>query len=338
MPDQRAIRLFAVVCAVCVGGIILTANWSRIAGLIETSGDRASATSAAEAGLGSSRLYFRYTGMDENYGRVAFLEGADSNPVFRPGLSCQAVHASADKGICLSADRGVITAFQAHVFDTESHEVIGQFSLSGTPSRTRVSPDGRYAASTVFVKGHAYSTIGFSTQTMLYDVDAMSVIADLETFKVTRRGAEFSNTDFNFWGVTFTPDSRQFYATLSTGDEHLLVQGDIAARTMAVIHEGVECPSLSPDGTRVAYKRRSTAPGGVRWSLHVLRLDDKTDIALADDRSIDDQLEWLNDEQVLYSVPDESSPAVTNVWTARADGSGDSTLFLASAYSPAIAR
>jgi translation initiation factor RLI1 len=62
------------------------------------------------------------------------------------------------------------------------------------------------------------------------------------------------------------------------------------------------------------------------------------DVALADERSIDDQLQWLHNEHVLYSVPGPSSPAVTNVWTSKADGKGTATRFLDGAYSPAVVR
>ena len=52
------------------------------------------------------------------------------------------------------------------------------------------------------------------------------------------------------------------------------------------------------------------------WQLQVLELTSGREIALSERRSIDDQLEWLDDLNVLYSVPsadDDSSPS-TNVW------------------------
>ena len=306
----------------------------------------------AESGLGESspgrgqlhqrldaeRLYFRNTSMGPDYGRLAFFDDASSPASFHPDLSCEAVHATGGRGLCLSANRGVVTTYTAYVFDTATHEVLGEFSLGGAPSRTRVSPGGQFAASTVFVTGHGYASVDFSTQTLLYDLVSLEPIADLETFTVILDGEAISRADFNFWGVTFQPDGRGFYATLSSAGEHYLVKGDIASRTAMVIHHGVECPSVSPDGTRVAYKRRSTVSGRVEWEIRVLQLADGQDVALADERSIDDQLEWLDNEHVLYSVPDESSPAVTNVWMTRADGTGMAALFLDGAYSPAVVR
>jgi hypothetical protein len=63
------------------------------------------------------------------------------------------------------------------------------------------------------------------------------LVEDLETFTVRRRGRPLRAADFNFWGVTFTPDARTFYATLGTGGETLLVTGDVDARTVEVIED-----------------------------------------------------------------------------------------------------
>ena len=50
------------------------------------------------------------------------------------------------------------------------------------------------------------------------------------------------------------PKGDQFYCTLSSQGKHYLVKGDIATQTATVLRENVECPSLSPNGTRIAYK------------------------------------------------------------------------------------
>ena len=49
-----------------------------------------------------------------------------------------------------------------------------------------------------------------------------------------------------------------FYATASSQGHIWLVQGSIAGRTLTVVRSGVECPSVSPDGTRIAYKKSDT--------------------------------------------------------------------------------
>ena len=79
-------------------------------------------------------------------------------------------------------------------------------------------------------------------------------------------------------------DSDRFYATLATGGKTYLIEGSVAGRTATVIHENVECPSLSPDGTRVAYKK--LMPGGVgQWRFHVLDLATMTETPLAETRA-----------------------------------------------------
>ena len=337
MAEKRAVSLFAAICAFCIAGIVSIVISSRMQ-MSAVTDEANTANPQLHQQTLADRLYFRHTAIGPDYGRLAFLEPGSEVTQFHPSLSCEAVHASGGRGLCLSADRGVFTTYTAFAFDTETHQVLGEFELGGSPSRTRVSSDGRFAASTVFVTGHGYDSVDFSTQTMLYDLETMEPIADLETFTVLQDGEEISREDFNFWGVTFPQDSGSFFATLSTDGAHYLVKGETASRTATVIHENVECPSVSPDGTHIAFKRRKPKLGGVEWGIHVLRLADGAEVALAEERSIDDQLEWLDGENVLYSVPDQSTPAVINVWSGRADGDGDVRLFLSGAYSPAVMR
>ena len=99
-----------------------------------------------------------------------------------------------------------------------------------------------------------------------------------------RNGQPYQAKDFNFWGITFTPDSKNFYCTLSSAGAHHLIKGDIAARTATVVHDNVECPSVSPDGRRVAYKKRFIIDERLFWQLHVLDLATQTETALAEKR------------------------------------------------------
>ena len=170
----------------------------------------------------------------------------------------------------------------------------------------------------------------FSTQTTLIDLATGSKIADLEHFTVLRGSRQVTAIDVNFWGVTFARDSDRFYATLATGGKTYLIRGSVRERLARVIHENVECPSLSPDGTRIAYKKRSgsrTAP----WRLTVLDLATMRETPLSEQRSVDDQAEWLDNGRVLYAVDGA-------VWVARADGTGEPRRFIARADSPAAVR
>ena len=116
------------------------------------------------------------------------------------------------------------------------------------------------------------------------------------------------------------------------------MRGDVAARTAAVIHEDVECPSLSPDGKRIAYKKRLPARSRVEWQLQILDLGSMGETPLAEKRSADDQIEWLDDASVLYALPRGEQSASTDVWRVAADGRTPPEVFLTAASSPAVLR
>jgi hypothetical protein len=283
-------------------------------------------------------VIFRSAALDDSYLQLGTLplQRLDAAPT-PVGLRCERVHYAAGSGVCLWADRGVLTTYGATFLDGELRPVT-TVPLAGWPSRARVSADGRFAAITVFVVGHAYAAANFSTLTAIFDARTGKVVVpDLEKFNVTRDGEPFQAADFNFWGVTFARDSNRFYATLATGGRTFLVEADIRAQRARVIRADVECPSLSPDNRRIAFKQRSgTSLGPVTWRLAVLDLVTSREWPLAETRSVDDQVEWLDDRHVLYALPDERSPVITNTWRLPADGTGSPTLFLAKAYSAVV--
>jgi hypothetical protein len=289
----------------------------------------------------AQRIYFRYNGVDAHYGKLAYVEPGDpSTQHFVDTLNCEVAYVGRKSGICLTAQRGVVTTYTAQFFDAATFNISSEVVLKGIPSRTRISDDDKYGAFTVFVTGHGYTTLDFSTQTLIMDMSNGRPIADLETFEVARDGKAFKRPDFNFWGVTFAHDSNLFFATLSTGGQHFLIEGNIATKKARVLHENVECPSLSPDGKRIAYKKRLLKDGRVGWQLQVLDLATQREIELGEKRSIDDQLEWLDANSVLYSVPETASDETpsTNVWIAAVDGSQPPRILLNKAYSPAVVR
>ncbi len=286
-------------------------------------------------------LVFRHTALDQHNGLLGIAPVADPAATrLVATLRCERVHMAAGRGVCLTADRGVFTSYGAVLFD-RAFNPVAELSLVGAPSRLQVAPDGTLAATTVFVTGHSYTTLGFSTRTSIIDLDTRRwLVEDLETFTVRRRDRPLRAADFNFWGVTFTPGARRFYATLGTGGETLLVTGDIDARTVEVIEDHVECPSLSPDGRRVAFKHRDGGHlGPVAWRLWVLDLETRRRHPLAETRNVDDQVQWLDDQQVLYALPGGAErPAGTDQWVVPADGGGEPRLFLSQAYSAAVVR
>ena len=138
--------------------------------------------------------------------------------------------------------------------------------------------------------------------------------------------------------MTFAEDDETFYATAASGSTTWLVRGSLAARTTTALRTDAECPSLSPDGTKVAYKKRLDAGAGV-WRLAVLDLVTHKETLLAETRSVDDQVEWLDDGRVLYALPRAGSGSGTSdVWVQPADGSGAPAVLIPGAASPAVVR
>jgi hypothetical protein len=241
-------------------------------------------------------------------------------------LACERVYYAGGRGICMGvAPSGV--DYEATIFDAKLRPA-HHLDLTGFPSRARVSADGRYGAMTVFVSGDSYleSPSAFSTRTTIVEMASGKQIGQLEQFDVTKDGKPFDAVDFNFWGVTFVPgDSNRYYATLGTGDSHYLVEGDIAARSMRVLRDGVECPSLSPDGRQIVYKSR--LGDGEHWRLRVLEVGTLDDHAVAETRSIDDQVEWLDDRTLAYASGND-------LYTVPANGGGEPRLLVRNASSP----
>jgi hypothetical protein len=249
-------------------------------------------------------------------------------PKIEKDPACLRFYEAGGSALCLTVARSGVD-FRAKVIDS-SGAVRHTLTLTGVPSRARVSPNGRLGAMTTFVTGDSYTTPGqFSTRTTIVDMAKGRPIVDLEKFAVTKDGGRIQSQDFNFWGVTFARDSDEIYATLATGGHHYLVHGRVSTRSFEVVRDGVECPSLSPDGTRIAYKSRDGKPW--HWRLHVLDLRTGADVATAETRPIDDQAEWLDNSRLLYGEG-------VDVWAVPADGSGKPQRFLADATSPSTQR
>jgi hypothetical protein len=310
--------------------------------LAVTACDRTTKNTPGRRHLGSvpdkPQLMFVSVANDDTFHKVevaALKTPADGS--FVTNLSCLRVYFGGDTGICLtSTTEGVQTKWWAQLFDVWFH-ALERFPLSGEPSRVRVSPDGRLAAATVFESGHSYAEHGFSTRTTLYDLTDRKSLGDLEQFVSKRDGQVIHAVDFNFWGVTFSQDGNTFFATLDTAGVSYLVRGDARGRTLEVLRPNVECPSLSPDNTRIAFKKRVGARSLGWWQIAVLNLDTMTETVLNNEtHSVDDQVEWLDDARVVYHLTNGATAA--DLWALRIDNSAPPERLLTSAYSPAVIR
>jgi hypothetical protein len=245
-------------------------------------------------------------------------------------IECVRAYAAGGTGVCLHQDTA--WSYSARILDASLEET-RSFKISGLPNRARVSASGRMISWTSFISGESYNKGGFSTRTGILDTSSGVLVKSLETFTVTRDGRPYRAVDLNYWGVTFADDDNRFFATLATDGRRYLVEGDFSARTVRTIIENVECPSLSPDGTRIAFKRAIDDDPVNGWRLSVLDLASLKVTPLAEERSIDDQPAWLDDATVAYTVRDSGGDP--SVWATSAQGSGSAHLLVSSAESPA---
>jgi hypothetical protein len=320
MTRRRRLGLFAAITVAAVA-VIAAYVISAAVGGEDGGGAKGQAVRIARGDL---LLLDRDRDHPKAWGRLVIVDGDGVRHLGR--LTCERVAFAGGSGICVAQARSFPTpAYEARFFDA-GQNVGAKLSVPGTPSRARVSPDGRYAATTTFVGGDAYTTPGaFSTRTRVYDVRAGRSLGDLEDYKVLQDGKAIDRADFNFWGVTFTGQGAQFYATLGTGNHHYLLRGDGATKTATVVRDGVECPSLSPDGARIGFKARVGKPW--QWRFHVLDLKTGGETELPETHSVDDQIAWLDDRRLAYGLGEE-------VMAVAADGSAQPSQLVAAATNP----
>lgn len=318
---------FAIVVALAGTGLGLSLWRARQAPT--SAGDAAATVAGLTAPPRTPFVAVRHLTPGDAWGRVALA------PLSVPGgprhvmmLRCDRVHAAGGRGLCLEA---VGVGGRAVLLDA-AWQPVTTLALTGPPSRARVSPDGRHAAFTVFEQGHSYADDLFSTRTTIVETSTGVALPDLERWTAWQGTTRVRRADVNYWGVTFEPDGRHVYATLAFGGTPYLVRGDLEAREFRVIAKDVECPSLSPDARRVAFKRAE----GLRWRLWVRDLATGAEHPVAGEtRSIDDQVEWLDDHRLLYQFPSDDG---NHVYVVDADGAAPARVFLRDAWSPAVVR
>jgi hypothetical protein len=280
-------------------------------------------------------LMVRSTAPDETWRKLLLVPlAAPDEAAFATPLACERAYFAGNRGVCLVEETaGLVMKHYADIFD-EHFTRLHRLPLTGLPSRTRVAPDGRRAGITVFESGHSYAQDGFSTRTTIVDTIAGRALGDLEQFTTWRDGKRFQAADFNFWGVTFAQDGNRFYATLASGGTKYLVEGNVDARAIRVVRTGVECPSLSPDNTRIAYKYMISRAG--MWQLRIYDLRTGADVPLTvETRSVDDQVDWLDDEHVMYHITGSRG---ADIWVLRTDNTEAPRMLRQYAYSPAVVR
>jgi hypothetical protein len=243
-------------------------------------------------------------------------------------LRCQRFYRVASTSVCLRL-AGPGPSYEAAVMTGDT--VVKTVPLPGVPSRARVSASGNVVSWTSFVTGDSYTVPGgFSTRSGVFDVRTGAVMDSIERFTATLGGRVTTSADINYWGITVTADDNTFYATLATSGRTYLVRGDLTTKSLQEVRQTAECPSVSPDGTRVAYKKRPnpTQP----WELVVLDLQSKRERALPGTTGIDDQAVWLDNSTLAYGAAVNNQKSA--IFFVPADGSALARPVIPNAASP----
>ncbi|MFC4079995.1 hypothetical protein [Amycolatopsis samaneae] len=282
--------------------------------------------------LSPGRLLFRNTAAGPDSGKLASVPLATPDAPRQVGdLRCDRFAVAAGTGVCLAVHPDVLPAVSDVIVLDDKLGVKYKESLPGTPSRARVSPDGKFVYWTLFVTGDSYAAQGFSTRAGVYEVQPGTLVKTIEELPVFVDGARYRAADVNYWGITFAPDGNRFYTTLGSKGKTYLIEGDYQRFFGKSLRDNVECPSLSPDGKRIAFKKKISE--GV-WRLSVLDLATMRETPLAETRSVDDQALWQDSSTILYGLAKPEGGS--DIWSVPADGSGAPRLLVPDGASPAV--
>lgn len=263
-------------------------------------------------------------------------------------LGCNRIHVAGNGELmCLTQSRpgspGKFTPNTTYLYSPAMVQLASfERPVGNMPSRARISADGQYLATTTFTSGHSYLGVGgtqFSTETIISKRANGATAQDIQKWAVSWKGAPVTALDLNLWGVTFDPrQSDHFYVTVYFKGTPYLGEGSVAGRSIKVLRPNVECPSLSPDGQRIAFKRRISATS---WAPAILELATQKERVLQVPDSVDDQIEWLDDHTIVYEVkhvPLSDTPTYNLYTLDLSVPTPKQTLWLEDARSPTFVR
>ena len=280
-------------------------------------------------------VMFRTLSPKDLHGRVAMARAnAGESTRYVSSLACARVAYAAGNGICLVEEpSGTEVRHAAYIFDRGFRPGI-RIGLSGIPTRARVSPDGRRAAITIYGEEHLPNgEERLAISSVIVDV-ASGHAVNLREFTLDHTAGAVFEGPLDFSSVAFARDSNRFFATLATTTERYIVAGTLDDRRLSLLATGLANEALSPDETRLAVKQRVGDRG--RWQLLVFDLATSSTRTLNQgDRSVDDQVEWLDEGHVVYHDATEQG---TNLWLLSADGLTPPRVLIAEAYSPSVAH
>lgn len=276
----------------------------------------------------------------EDYGRLAIV-GADGSRTLLD-RRCDRVHVGGPIGACAAPLDGSFGGWETLIFDADEpgFPIRNDYS-SPLPSRMRVSPDGSVVSATGFVSGRSYEDVGGDATTIVSVVDvATNTLTGLVQY--TYEGSlQFAEDRAQYWGPSFAdPTGDTFYVTAHFGEGPVIVRGDVASKTFSEPLFDGSCPSVSPDGQRLVYKAMRPE-GGFDLVVRDLATDETR--MLNEARSVDDQVEWLDNDTILYALhpegeADEIVDPSFDIWKLGLDEDAEPEMFIPAASSPAVVR
>lgn len=154
------------------------------------------------------------------------------------------------------------------------------------------------------------------------------------TSRPTSADETLSSEDQNYWGTTYI-DNQTFYATVGFEGQTNLVFGDVRTGRLDIVHENASCPEVSPNGSTIVAKEQRDQ------SFQLVAINAATGERrdLNDARSVDDQVEWVDDNTIVYGLPNPDAgttgqPAL-DIWVLNVNDGSAPRLLLAFADSPA---
>ncbi|MFJ6417800.1 hypothetical protein [Paeniglutamicibacter sp. NPDC091659] len=327
--------------------LVLTAVFAAVAlavtafaGFAQRNQEPAAAAQEIPAGIVQIPLVdavvFRDTRATGDYGKVAWvpLDGPRGQRT-TTGLSCDRVYRTGGMLSCLSVTRGMDTSYGSAAYGIGGQRLAAG-TLPGEPSRTRVSATGMVGV-TAFITGESYEQVGFSTRTTIATPGGKDY-GNLQDFTIKIGDQVLTAEDRNVWGVTFAKDGNTFYATAASGKQTWLMRGSLADRTMVAVGENAECPSISPNGKLIAYKKRRADSQPAHWDIAVLDIAKGTEQIYPLESGFDDQLEWLDSSTLLFGQPRTDNPGDADIFSMKLEAGASPQLFIEHAWSPSVQR
>jgi len=282
---------------------------------------------------GETLVINRVPGLD--YGKLAIRKPDGTREILNN--TCMRSHAANGIGVCI--DKTSLTGYTSTLLNLSSPDLL-PLGNWGTllPSRIRVSADASYATTTVFTSGSSYQDVaGFSTFVEFFDLENRDNVLELEDFSYTKSNSRFGDIAGDFWGVTFTPEN-DFYATFGIDDQIEIIKGSIEDKEIEPTGILGSCPSVSPDGKTMVYKKMVDN----EFQLVAIDLETNVTTEIGEISNIDDQVEWLDNDTILYAlhtneIAEDVQPEF-DIWSIDIAAGSEPKLFLPNADSPAVYR